>query len=138
MSDPISIIGFVIAVAGLAESVRQYVSSYHDAPELAKSLAAEVTAISSLLELLQKKVQSKTGVIFETTSVLFCALNGCNQQLQKIQKTLSPGSSSSKSAPARILRRLQWPVGEKETKEAVSRLQQFAQLFHFAVSMDGL
>jgi hypothetical protein len=135
MSDPISVIGLVISVMGVAQVVNKYITSYQDAPLLAKALQEEVSIINSLLATLQKTLQSQAEATFTTTSALFCALNGCNQQLQKIQKMIAirePGKL------AHFVHRIKWPFSEQESKDAVNTLHQFTQLFHFAITMEGL
>lgn len=102
---------------------------------VANILREEVSAVDSLLAMLRKTLQSQAGADYKTTCVLFCALNGCNQQLQIIQKKLivrGPGKLGQ------IVHRLKWPFSEKETRDAADTLHQFTQLFHFAITMEGL
>jgi len=81
---------------------------------------------------LETSLLSETGTTFKTMSVMFCALNGCNEQMQKVEKKVALRETSGMRS---FLLRLRWPFTETETKEAVNTLHQFAQLFHFAIIM---
>lgn len=102
---------------------------------MANTLREEVSVVGSLLATPRRTLQSEAGATFETTSELFCALNGCNQQLQKIQKKLTVQGQGKLQ---RVVQRLKWPFNEKENGDAVTTLHQFTQLVHFAITMEGL
>jgi hypothetical protein len=120
MADPVSLTGLVISALGLTEWICKYILSCKDGLKQVVELGTEVAAIGGALAMLQKAVQSQSGGVYERTSILFCALNGCNQQLQKIQKKLGAGKSISKRE--RVVAVLRWPFNEEETEKMISTL----------------
>jgi hypothetical protein len=140
MPDPVfGIVGLVSASIGLAAKIYHYVESVRHAPQHARDLAGEVMAIGGVLELLRSHVQRENaqGNAFERTSVLFFAANGCNERLEEIQSRLSALTSRSRLL-SRAFHRLKWPLDEGETRGAVEALHRYAQVFGFALNLDGL
>jgi hypothetical protein len=74
--------------------------------------------------------------VFDRTSVLFFAADGCKKRLEEIDDILSPLVSGSKTS--RFLKRLRWPLDEDDTMQEVEALHRYAQLFEFALNIDGL
>ena len=138
MVDPTSIVGLVSALASLADRIYHYTSSFKNAPKCAVDLGAEVAAVGHVLAMLRDHLQLENtrGRAFDRTSVLFFAADGCNKRLQEIDDILSPLVSGGKVS--RFLSRLKWPLDEGDTIQEVEALHRYAQLFEFALNIDGL
>jgi hypothetical protein len=138
MADFAAIIGTLGVCIQLAKGIVSYSASFKRSTEVAQALGTEVAALDYVLCALRKHLEQEDGRgtnIFEQTSVLFFAVNGCQRQLQEIHDTLQPLVSGSMMQ--RIWGRTTWPFEKAETTEAVLALHRFAQIFHFALSLDG-
>jgi len=135
MADPASVIGILGVCLQVSKEIVKYSQDFKNAPRDAAELITEVVAIQHVLEPLRThlKKASLRGNTFERTSVLFFAVNGCRKRLEDIHQVLNGFVSNNK-----IWNRLVWPFERTETKDAVLALHRFAQIFHFALNLDGL
>ena len=110
MAIPISIVSVITASAKLAHGIYVYASSIKNAPSYAQELAAEVAATETVLGSLRThlELENLKGSAFDRTSILFFAINGCNQRLQEIDQKLSSLTSGSKTS--RFKNRVKWPM----------------------------
>ena len=138
MADPTSIAGLVSASVGLADRIYHYASSFKNAPKCVVDLGTEVTAVSRVLAMLRDflQLEDTNQRTFEKTSLLFSAADGCNRRLQDIDNILRPLVSGSKTS--RFVYRLKWPLDEDDTIQEMEALHRYAQLFEFALNIDGL
>jgi hypothetical protein len=138
MADPASILGLISTSVCFANGIYLYTSSFQNAPKCAAELGAEVTAVGHVLAMLRDHLQLENtkGRAFNRTSVLFFAADGCKKRLEEIDDILSPLVSKGKTS--RFLKRLRWPLDEVATMQEVEALHRYAQLFEFALSIDGL
>lgn len=139
MAEPTSIIGVLSASAHLAEKIYVYFSAFKDAPRHAAELVAEVVVVGHVLGTLHTHLQqdgANGSNSFARTSVLFFAVNGCKKRLEEIHSVLKP--LVSEKTILKFWSRLKWPLEKNDTIDAVAALHRYAQIFHFAASLDGL
>lgn len=138
MPDPASIIGTLGVSIQLTKEIIKYVSYFKHAPKDATDLIAEVGAIGHVLDNLRQHLEStaSAGSSFERTSVLFYSVHGCHRRLEDIHDTLR--DLISHKSLVRFWQRLVWPFERGETQDAVLALHRLTQIFHFALSLDGL
>jgi len=74
---------------------------------------------------------------YNRTSVLFFAVNGCQARLKEVYDILDP-LVSARSRMQRLWVRLKWPQEKEGAADIVLALHRYAQIFHFAVDLDGL
>ncbi|KAF4624343.1 hypothetical protein G7Y89_g13827 [Cudoniella acicularis] len=144
VSDPATVIGTLSAVVALAQTCADYISKFKDAHKDALDLLAEVIAVGHVLQSLrahlaeQAEQAGKTGKNpYTRTSVLFIALNGCQKRLREIKDVVEPLVLRNNRLRV-FLSRLKWPMKREDAHDAVVALHRYAQIFHFAVHLDGL
>jgi hypothetical protein len=136
MADPASIIGTVSAIISLAQICADYTSKFKDAHKDAMDLLTEVIAIAHVLSSL-KDLFVEQRVAAARTSVLFFALNGCQERLHEIKAVVEPLVRRKKGLQG-LWSRLKWPMERDDARDAVVALHRYTQIFHFAVNLDGL
>ena len=138
MADPASVIGILGVCMQFAKEIVKYSTHFKNAPKDAKELVAEVAAIGVVLDDLRTYIQEQSvgRNSFSRTSVLFFAVDGCRQQLEDIHGKL--GKLASHNRVVKLVERTLWPFDKKETKDAILALNRFAQIFHVALTLDGL
>lgn len=137
MAEPASLIGAISASLHLVKEIANYFNSFHDAPKHAADLSEELVAVSHVLGMLRKALEERTAnVRFDRTSVLFFAASGCRRRLQAVHDALAPLFAANHVL--RLFRRITWPFSREETLEDVQAIHRFAQVFHFATTVEGL
>ncbi|KAK0641814.1 hypothetical protein B0T16DRAFT_461843 [Cercophora newfieldiana] len=139
MAEAVSILGVISASVHLTEKIVELSSRVKNAPKEALELLSEVMSIGHSIRSLRTHLQreeARGNNAFAQTSVLFFAINGCHGQLEALHKTLDAVSSAS--GFARFWHRLEWPFERRDALDAVKSLHRYAQIFHFAVSMDAI
>lgn len=133
-----AIVGLVSASVSLADRIYGYVSSCKHASEAAQDVAAQVSSVGKVLCMLRTHLERENslGNSFDRTSVLFFAVDGCNQQLEKIHKRIAPYISGSRGS--QLIQSIKWPLDKDDISEAVGALRGYTQIFHFAVNLDGM
>ncbi len=133
-----SILGMVAAAAKTAHLIYEYSSAVKHAPAEARELSEELLAVANVLGMLRAHLEQENskGHAFDRTSVIFSAVDGCNRRLQDISSALSTVPARSKLS--RFISRLKWPMNRQDTVDAITALHRYLQIFHFAVSIDGL
>jgi hypothetical protein len=131
MADFAAIIGTLGVCIQLTQAIVSYSAAFKHATEHAQALITEVASVDHVLCALRNHLEQehrKGSNMFEQTSVLFFAVNGCQRRLQEIHSTLQPLASSGMMQ--RILGRATWPFEKTGTTEAVVALHRYAQMFH--------
>jgi hypothetical protein len=139
MADPVSIIGLISATVHLTETISSQIPHFKDAPKEAEDLRKEVIAVGLVLEKLKSLLQQNavTGnTSFTFTSALFSSVEGCQNKLKDICDSLELFPSERKII--RIWGRLKWVADRNNVLEAVASLHRYTQIFHFALSIDGM
>ncbi|KAK5064961.1 hypothetical protein LTR84_000796 [Exophiala bonariae] len=138
MADFAAVIGILGVCIQLTEGIVKYATAFKHANTQAQALVTEVASVDHVLGALRKHLEQehrKGQTVFEQTSVLFFAVDGCRDRLQEIHKALQPLAASS--MVQRLWGRATWPFEKAGTTEAVIALHRFAQIFHFAMSLEG-
>ncbi|TDZ31039.1 hypothetical protein C8035_v001901 [Colletotrichum spinosum] len=134
--DPVSL---SLAIAGLLpvlgkaiKQVQALYSNVNRAKESIKQLMDELNALqgnlSSLNDLLESDAVKAEGIKFDKSSVLMSCSVACNVNLESLCKTLE------KYAGSRTWRTA-WPVLEKECKDSLQTLRNFAFWIQLALSV---
>ena len=136
--DPATILGMIASSAKIAHQIYSFTIAVKHAPSEVQDLTQELLAVANVLEMLRTHLEQERakGREFHRTSVIFSSVDGCNKQLVEIHKKLSPVASGGRVT--RFINRLKWPLTHQETMDAMAALHRYVQLFHFAVSIDGL
>lgn len=147
MADPLtlatsvaSLISLTLQVATLTTDFANYTS---DAIRGPKSLFSELKALSSVLEQLEALLTAQTSCLtFTKTSVLFVANEGCRKELgillEKLKKHGSVRKDGTDGGKVRyVLRRIQWPLQARETRDAVEGIHRYVEVFMFALNIEG-
>ena len=141
MADAISVIGTASEALALTQVLYKYISGVAEAPKQARDLLGEVVAIGEVLRALRERLSEaheRGDGGFDQTSVLFVHLNGCKGILEKLQKKLAPLASSGKWKVKNLWPAMKWPLEKEDMIQDVEALHRYAQIFHFAVNLDGL
>ncbi len=135
------ILGLVSAAVSLADRVHSFASKLKNAPDTAQEICREMVITREALSILLNhiKATNTTSNDFDKTTVLFCAVDGCSKQLEKIDSKVSllVPKDGSTSGPS-MLGRARWAMEEDEVTKMMQSLRGYVQVFHFAASMDGL
>jgi len=136
------VIGAISASLHLAQTIITYFSGVHDAPRHAADLKGELEAVSQVLgflrDFLHGRSQAGGNTRFDRTCVLFSAATGCERRLKAVDATLAPLLAPGVDPVTRLWRRATWPLAREETMESVRAIHRYAQVFHFATTVEGL
>jgi hypothetical protein len=111
-----------------------YISNVKSAPEDAKTLLAEVTALCSVLEDLVKFLRYDFKGNFTPTSTLYAAILACQKKIQNLSKKLDNLQGRSENKVKGIIKRVvEWPLRKDEYQSTLATLQRFAQTFQFSL-----
>ncbi|ROW16110.1 hypothetical protein VPNG_01962 [Cytospora leucostoma] len=131
-------------VAGLAslsleitDITGKYIRAVHNAPENAKQLHRELSALIQSLDDLQRflTTQGSRQKPFENTSALVASTNVCTEDLSHLRLRLLKFKEIYEKK--KWYRRLLWPFQEEEHAYVVQRIKDYTQTFHFSVSLEG-
>jgi hypothetical protein len=139
MAEPLSLLGTLSASLHLAEKIFQYYVKFEDAPRHAQELVGEVRAVGHVMGMLRSHLEGEIergNNAFDRTSVLFFAADGCGKQLEDVHDVLMPLLSNHSFR--RFWNRLRWPLESEDAFNAIKSLHRYAQIFHFAVNLDGM
>jgi hypothetical protein len=135
------LIGAISASLHLAQNIVTYFNGFHNAPRHAAELKEELEIVSQVLGLLHEfllgRSQASSSVRFDRTCVLFSAASGCQRSLRAVDDALAPLVRNTNRV-ARLWRRVTWPLAREETMESVRAIHRYAQVFHFATTVEGL
>ena len=140
MADPATVIGTLSATVALAQTCAGYISKFKNVHKDASDLLTEVVAVGYVLNSLRAYLAEQAGKTgkspYTQTSVLFIALNGCQMRLKEIKDVVEPLAGRKRLRG--FWSRLKWPMERDDVRDAVIALHRYAQIFHFAVNLDGL
>jgi hypothetical protein len=146
MADPFTIATGVVSVISLvvqlAHVVNDFTTHVKDASSGPTRLIDELKALSAVLEQLQQLLESHaSSLTFSKTSVLYKANSGCEARLRKLLEKLHKGRKLGIDGKIHglsgIKQRLTWPLAIRETQEAVQDIHRYAQVFMFALTVEG-
>ena len=115
----------------------KYLRDVHDAPEEAKRLYNELLALKEILEKLHDflKKQETRQIPFNSTSALVASTKLCKKDLEYLKERLAKFKKVYEEK--KWCRRLAWPFQKDEHSSVLRRIKDYAQVFHFSVSMEG-
>lgn len=136
MSDPISIVGTVIAVGGVAREIVSSLVSYfeavRDAPKQSQELRHEMCSISNLLNSLHAALMSVgTGNIISTVLV------SVNESMSELRSLLSEMEARVAKPKTVGIAKLKWPFSEKENTRFISKIERYKANLLMALSIKG-
>jgi hypothetical protein len=139
MAERLAIIGLMSATVHLTETISTQIPHFIDAPKEADELQREVIAAGIVLGKLKSLLQqdgTAGNTALSGTSALFTSIEGCHGKLKEIQESLE--ISPSRKKILRVWGRVKWVKDRSNVLEAVNALHRYTQIFHFAISIDGM
>jgi hypothetical protein len=143
MGEPVSaIIGLVSAAVSLADRIYSFTSKVKNAPDVAREISDEIAITREALGMLSAHLRQHNAMsdAFDKTTVLFSAVNGCNRQLQRIDRKISRLVSQDGSGGGlpSLVNRAKWALEKDDVMEMMQALRGYVHVFHFAVNLDGM
>jgi hypothetical protein len=142
MADPLSIAASVAGLIGLANEVGKiianYVGSVKSAPDDAERLRTELTALSFVLEQMNKVLPQEElyDACFDDNSVLASVLGFTSARIKDLYKKLLT-LNSTKNRVAGVIERMKWPLRQEECQKAMEELCRLAQCFHIPLTVSN-
>jgi uncharacterized protein YccT (UPF0319 family) len=143
MSDPLSVSASIAGLIGISKEVAtiiaNYVSAVKSAPENARRLQDELTALCSVLGEMRALLRQERllGTSFNQTSVLISVVDVASFQVEKLYRKLDKFSIPNNNKVAEFFERMKWPLREDECEKVVVQLQRLAQCFHFSLNVSN-
>ncbi|KAF3922923.1 hypothetical protein ABW20_dc0100899 [Dactylellina cionopaga] len=131
--DPLSTTASIIAVLQAIGACWKIYSSIRDAKEDVEGLRKEVTGVEDLVKRVVELIQSPNGRKLSTSKELENALNGCNDELQRLNDRL--GSQKDRKLFGRIKMRAKWPLTGPEVVKIVENLERWKLSINLALSI---
>lgn len=136
MAEGLGIAASIIAISQLTAKVTQYINGVKKAPDSQQKLLDELNSLIIVLSALQSYATANPD------SATLCKLNDndgplrkrieeLKDLLSKMNRTLTKASTMR-----RMLKRLKWPLQEKDTSEFTARLGGLKSDFSLALNMD--
>lgn len=145
MAEPVTaIVGLVSAAVSLADRIHSFTSKVRNAPDVARDLSYEITITKEALDMLGAHLRENNAVTdsYDRATVLYCAVDGCNRQLQRIEAKISgllpAGGGSSRGGLPSLINRAKWALDKDDVMEMMQALRGYVHVFHFAVNLDGM
>ncbi|KAI9717311.1 MAG: hypothetical protein M1812_004838 [Candelaria pacifica] len=141
MIDPFTLTTGIVGIISLAIEVTkitaEYASGFQNAPTTITDLQQELTSLTEVLQQLTKFLKSEQlkGSAFHDVSVLCATKDACEKKISELRTKLLKHNTGG-SLP-KALRRLKWPLDEKESRQAVEDLHRYSQTFQFGLNIDG-
>lgn len=131
------IAGLISLGIDLTERTYDYIRAVYDAPENAKQLHRELSALIQSLGGLQRFLRSQDSgqKHFKDTSALVVSTKVCKEDLNHLRLRLVRFKEIYEKK--KWYRRLAWPFQEEEHIYVLKRIKGYIQTFHFSVSLEG-
>lgn len=139
--DPFSVAtgaaGLLSLAFDIARILSNYINDVQNAPQDARDLLAEITALSHVLEQLVEFLRSEAvkGKSFDQTSVLRSLIIVCQSSIERLYKTLN--KPRSQSGRARLIERFRWPLCKDDCQKTMGDLHRFSQTFQFSLTISN-
>jgi uncharacterized protein Yka (UPF0111/DUF47 family) len=128
--------GFLSLALEISKILKAYVDGVKSAPEEARNLLAEVTALCQALKQLMRFLEEDYNGNFADTSALVVAIEAYKDQITKLYKKIKKIEvSCEKSKIAQVMERLKWPLCKEDYDSTISTVQRFTQTFQFSLTM---
>ncbi len=137
--DPFTLATGIVGILGLSiqitDIIKEYISSVAQARKEAEDLACQIGALGEVLKKLIEFLRSDNvkDVSFEPSSGLNLALGCCQMQLESLYKKLKKPNAPNKLTA--VWDRFTWPLDKKDCTEIIRHLQEYAQTFHFCLTI---
>ena len=136
MSDPVSMVGLVLAVPPLIIPIVNYISGVKEASKDVLGIKEELTNLhhvfNQLAELLEDENSmdkfSDVSALYHSTGDFLQKLEDFRQRLEKRLRKLDMGIRKMASS-------MLWPFKDLETQKTLRMLQRYTQLFQFALTI---
>jgi len=141
--DPFSVTAGIAGLLSLSIQIHQivtvHVKSAKNAPKEAQALTQKLTALISVLEQLGRFMAKHAGSgQFEESSLIYSTTKRCEGSLQHLHQTLSKFVLATSKDSKKWRRCLKWPLTKENHQKTISVLHEYLEVFHFALSIDGL
>lgn len=152
--DPFTLATGIAAILGLAGTVLascyQYGCGVADAPRELQHLSNEIITLTGVLNALKASIypQADTDGLppsyYQTklsdgqASSLKEAIKGCEQALNDVNEDLKRSRSDPTKKFGNAVRRLKWPLAQKDTMDIVGRLERYKVTFNAAIGVETL
>jgi hypothetical protein len=107
--------GLTISLIDLCVKLYQFSQSIKDAPEYARKLEQELTALEQTLESVKSVLGNKQSVVLET---LRTKITTCLGELEKLSTKVN--TEGRRARVRAFIGRLKWPLKEDETREYIT------------------
>ncbi|KAI5785324.1 hypothetical protein FPQ18DRAFT_351459 [Pyronema domesticum] len=130
--------GFLSLALEISKILKAYVDGVKSAPEEARNLLVEVTALCHALEQLMRFLRKDYKGNFAETSALVVAIEACRDQITELYKKIEKIEvSCEKSKIAQVMERLKWPLRKEDYDSTISTVQRFTQTFQFSLTISN-
>jgi uncharacterized protein Yka (UPF0111/DUF47 family) len=130
--------GFLSLALEISKILKAYVDGVKSAPEEARNLLAEVTALCHALEQLMRFLRKDYKGNFAETSALVVAIEACKDQITELYKKIEKIEvNCEKSKIAQVMERLKWPLRKEYYDRTISNVQRFTQTFQFSLTISN-
>ena len=152
--DPFTLATGIAGILGLAGTVLascyQYGCGVADAPRELQRLANEITTLTGVLVALKASIAPEPDIdglppsYYQTkfsdgqAAGLKEAMNGCEQALNEVNEHLKRSRADPTKRFESALRRLKWPLTQKDTMDVVGRLERYKVTFNTAIGVETL
>ena len=152
--DPFTLATGIAGILGLAGTVLascyQYGCAVVDAPRELKQLANEITALTGVLNALKASIDPQPDIdglppsYYQTklsdgeATGLKEAMKGCEQALNDVNEDLKRSRADPTKRFGSAVRRLKWPLTQKDSMDIVSRLERYKLTFNTAIGIETL
>ncbi|KAF2121753.1 hypothetical protein BDV96DRAFT_639840 [Lophiotrema nucula] len=135
--DPLSVAASIAGLLGLTIQVVEIGAKFTSKKARRYDFIFELNSLADVLKLLKASLDSETATTeFNKLSVFIQNSTHCEIKLkavlEKLQKTVRRINKFERAWDTVL-----WPLTEKEHREAIEDIQRFAQIFHFALNIEG-
>jgi hypothetical protein len=141
MADPLSVSASVAGSLSLALEITKilsaYVSDVKSAPDDARTLLTEITALCHALDQLINLLRNDVKGNFAPISALYVVIMACQEHIQDLYKKMKKLQLQKNSLKGIIDRTVKWPLNKDEYRSTLATLQRFAQTFQFSLTISN-
>jgi hypothetical protein len=130
--------GFLSLAFEITKILTAYVSDVKSAPEEARGLLSEVSALCNVLDQLVNFLRNDVKGNFTLSSALYVAIMACQTHIGELYKKIEKLQiRSSDGKISKIINRttIAWPFLKDEYQSTLVALHRFAQTFQFSLSI---
>ncbi|KAI5816207.1 hypothetical protein BZA77DRAFT_344472 [Pyronema omphalodes] len=130
--------GFLSLALEITKILTAYIDGVKSAPEEARNLLAQVTALCHTLEQLTQFLRKDYNGNFAETSALISAVEACRDQITKLYKNIVKLEvRCEKGKISQAMERLKWPFRKQDYDSTMATVQRFTQTFQFSLTISN-